>query len=681
MQPHGNKISHSSLPVEIMSLPSDTLKTAQALVSDGCLQDAINLIDETLQDYSNNISLLHFGAAIRLELGDHEQAMRMGALALTLSPGNPQLHLTLGMALEKLGRRKAAIENYKKALEAEPTLVNASIYLAEAYIKEKNYRQAIILLVNSMGRHPDHPVIHNQLAVAYNKLGNSLLTNLHSVLAKYYLGPEKVGGLVDHSCKDAYFLDGNLACQTAMEENRVFQTIAVTGRQLCYSAQPLPANAPENCVYVPFEEITTFFTTTRLRHPSLVVFHSGDAEQRDEGTRVAYRLHETRLYRHQLTKKLIDECLAIDPFPLAESEPMRVFIPASRLTIVMQYASLAIATALRNQGCEVLYMLEDNDMEGLEYLHILDSYRNFKPHVVFWVNHLINSWQHPNVINISWWQDAMPEITSGHPLPWRKRDIILSTEQNIDNALRKVGAKQIIRQHFGFNEEIFQSWTPVEKRDKVVFVGSSYSRTLEELPESIVHEIEMIKGYCFDEIIDIKKELDKVLQFYGLHNIKHLNLQHSILAYLVRDSFIEEFCASADKIDLEIEIYGLWWEKNKIVKPFYKGSLVHGREIAKAYNQAKYAIAIHPSVLNSQRLAELSACGCIPLVFDTRETVEKPHWENECIFFKNTDEVLDAINRRLEKDPSPISEFYSYSRIVNNLMENIKEKMNTSPWT
>ena len=69
-------------------------------------------------------------------------------------------------------------------------------------------------------------------------------------------------------CEDTYFLDRDLAYQTALAHNTVTLQDGQKSKQVCYyDGQPF-GHAPKNLVHVPAEKISEFFQNHEQRIPT-----------------------------------------------------------------------------------------------------------------------------------------------------------------------------------------------------------------------------------------------------------------------------------------------------------------------------------------------------------------------------------------------------------------------------
>lgn len=465
---------------------------------------------------------------------------------------------------------------------------------------------------------------------------------------------------------DSYFLDAEQARATACEQNRVkLEHPTIDGLQICYyDGEPLP-NAPANCILVAADQLIDFLTTTRLRPPQRIVLppHAAPADVQAAVGLFEQILDQAKRAREQATATLFGKAFEHRPLHLP-GRPLRVWLPTTRLTTVMQYASRNLAKSLRDLGHEVHVSCEANDMEQVSPYHFARDYLCFGPDAVIAVNAGRPAYMHPDVVHIGWWQDPMPQITAATPLPWQARDLVYSISYQLDEHLNNCAAPTVQRQHFCIDTELFAVDPTARRDDKIVFVGSSYAGFLDgsDAERGALAELRewLEAGRSFDT-----GQLHALAVRHGL-TFDHVfwNLFH----YTVRDITLEWLCCVSP---IPVEVYGRGWQTNRTVAPFFKGELAHGRSVATVYNSASYGLVTHPFEINSQRLAEVAACGAIPVVFDCRNEHNAPHWERHCNFFKQCDDLRDTVQRRPEAAPTAIVGSYSYAafarRIVNDV--------------
>ncbi len=667
--------SQGEMPIKEM------LNRAIHLHREGNPQEAVRIYDQCLSTGSQDANLLYLRGSAALDLRKPQEAVTFLSAAVAKQPGVVTFQEALAAALLASGNLNAAAPRYEEALRLEPENVSLLFQLGCVLVDQGKNEEAVeklILALNLLNQSRDpinqrlralepNPIrigAYKKLAQINAKLDKRVFEQHFLRLHKHHDPREKAPN--DSSSVDMLFLDAKMALETARKQNRIQQTIYITALQVCYYLGEPIADAPENLICLPRKKLAEFLTTTRIRRPRAVYFDPARPDQEA----IAWKVAEILEYIYLLNQKTGNNYLLrnrdLEPV-LKSGEPLRFFLGASRRTVVMQYCSRNLAKALERQGCQVKFLIEENDLEEVGFHTVMQEYHAFNPHAVVNINHLNNLWLHPDVYNITWWQDFMPTLTDPKPMPWRERDIALAADPNLIPYLEKTGAKDVQRQEFCVDTHLFRSRTPWRERRKVVFIGGSY---LHRLSRS-AGEIAVIRGV--NERMEAgervtREFLQEMVDRSGLSLQQGFELGPA-LTFVVRQTAVEWSCLLAPEMGLEVEVYGRLWEQNPIVKPYFKGELPHGEAVAEVYDQAKYAIAATPYVIDSQRLSEISACGAVPLIYDSRHLAQKPHWDEECLWFHSRETFKACLNKRPVKDPGIIARTHSYDAFARRILE------------
>lgn len=490
--------------------------------------------------------------------------------------------------------------------------------------------------------------------------------------------------------KDTYFLDKNEALKTSLQKNRVATgNTRVDALQICYynADEPLEETPPENCIFVPFENVYNYFVTTKNRFPEYIDFTGTNFSENEKtllsksfvsilDTARIERKNLSNLYLEKLSKQKLD----------FSERPLRVFIPACRETTVMQYISRNIADAFEKKGYKVLFHIQDNEMQSCnDFLSFSYHISEFNPHITVNINHLNNSFLNEDVFNFVWFQDSMPVITDNNPIYIRKKDFIYALLDGQKNAINnKTGTDICQIQNFCVNENIFKPNLTLEKKQKIVFIGSSYINNITPYINSCGGKAKDILNDIFieqliDEVVDFYKKDGIFQETYINYLSKKYNkslelINNYVIPYVIRDKTILEIIDKS--LSYEIEIYGWGWEKYKELKPYYKGSLDYGEDISNVYNSATYCLVCHPHYIIQQRTLEAAASNCIPLVYDSRyynKTIESNYDEN-LVFFQNLNDLISLLNKPAkQRNLQELVQAFSYNAFVDKI---IKEVMN-----
>jgi len=506
---------------------------------------------------------------------------------------------------------------------------------------------------------PQVIAISHDGVVHFNEMPADVIDEIKQYRSKYRV--------VESIHFDTYFVDPLLALNVAKQKNRVYcEHPTIDGLQLCYYRDELPEHGIKNLVHVELHDFVDFFILSKLRLPEMVEIPGELEEELKLSIRedMAKARDDIIKKRTALIQQLTQKAKAQKPV-VVDGEPMRIAILSSRLTTVMQYCSRGVAKAFEKRGWQVLFHIEANDMEINNHIDRLSKFIDFNPHAVFCVNALFNTFFHEDVTNIIWWQDSMTQIKSQELLNWRQNDFNFSISPVFDRYLKQCGADTVERQHFVIDEELFYVDPQQARQQNIVFVGTSYRSKVdfadEQQQQVIAQLVEIFnRGGCFDS--------QTITSIAENSPVEYDFVFWALLHYVVRDYSIKWLCQNAT---LPVEIYGRHWEHDPLVAPFFRGELVHGVEVAGVYRSATYAIVSHPFEINSQRLAEVAACGCIPVVYDCRDVAEKPHWDDYCLFFKTEEDLKNIIDNRLMPSKAPIllAQHFTYDAAVDHFIE------------
>ncbi|MET0085128.1 MAG: hypothetical protein ABW082_01355 [Sedimenticola sp.] len=472
--------------------------------------------------------------------------------------------------------------------------------------------------------------------------------------------------------EDTYFLDRDVALLVSLMENRVYLDHPdQDGLQMCfYDGEPFNTSQ-KNLINVKKDNYIDYFTHTTYRIPTKIVLQAQITENRksalseqlrDAGKVVADNRDELFNHYHQLCRKR-------DP-GRADPERLRIFLPANRLTNVMQFASKGLATALEKLGHEVLYLVEKNDMEQLHF-HVLKAHHDFNPNVVININHINNEWLHENTYNIVWWQDPMPELFENDEDTYRNNDIIFTIDSRWIDKLPTSKQKEACVQSFCIDENVFHQNYNTPRQEKIIFVGSSYRRWYENSSQLI----RMALNSLIDEFESGAELTNDLIEFHAdKYNVPDHELKRHRLTYVVRDTSVRWMCEQGVTAS---EVYGRGWEYDPTIKEHFKGELLHGEAVAEAYNNSEYALCCIPGHIYSQRLAELTACGCTPIVYDSRYSADPPYFEDQCLYYTTKESLIEQLDRKPSLPPHTISDNYTYMAFAKRIVSAISRHSGT----
>ncbi|MBF0436079.1 MAG: tetratricopeptide repeat protein [Magnetococcales bacterium] len=598
--------------------------------------------------------------------------------ALSIRGKDPDLYCKLGDIFLAESSHNEAKDAFNHALEIDPKCVCAMIQLATMYLKQEEYEKAQIHLINASEIDPDNSTIHDLFHQLYRQYNRTALANYHKKLAVYLL----TQSLIDytHSSHDTLFFDSSRALEVARQRNTfTYSGVLVKCIQTCfYFGKSLP-DAPFNLVAIPEDvnEAALFFITTDYRIPGIIDFDPSLPEQREfarESSQWLDTFTEFRIkYAHKLASLVSKQSIVFK-----EDEPLRILLTSSIYTLVMQYCSKYLARAFEKLGHLVNFVIEKDCTRSIPPCLLVNEYYNFKPHIVIVINHSSPSFLPANTFCITWWQDGMNELINPGIINWRPRDIVLSAFPQYDYYLQKKGVKSPIRQRLCVDTDLFFPATPFESRRKVTFIGSSGHHMVDFNNKNHVYTFDILvermeAGAFFstDYIEKIYQELPEKLR----SDIAFEFFNSWLLYNVIREKSVEWMCEVGSELGLEVEVYGRYWEHNPIIRPYFKGELPHGKEIAKIYNQSRFALEATPGTVYSQRVGEICACATIPVVYDSRGNSEAFSFEDRLLFFKNRAELKACLQQKQAIDVLPIAQAYTYDSMAQSIVNLVREHL------
>ena len=441
-----------------------------------------------------------------------------------------------------------------------------------------------------------------------------------------------------NNAEDIYFFSLEAAREAAQMGNIVKLPDKGEGRQLCYyNGDPLD-DGPETLIGVPMEKIFDYFVETPYRHPTFINFAGTDFSAPEQEKILNQVEHTFELVnKERESRRLRYKQMIIHQAPDFKDPVKRAFLMTSRHTSVIQYTTKGIAKALEKLGYEIRLLIEEDDLQILHKDMRMKAVYEFNPHVTININHMYNDFLNENTWNIVWWQDPMPRLTSPDPIYVRERDVVFSYDESFENLWIKKQQTAIFRQEMCIDTEIFNPVGTDSRVSKVVFVGTSYYDFFTS-NETIVAFKDKLVEYVEEGLLPSKEEVSDLANHFGI-NLGQYPIP-SLMQGVIREACVHWLCKYAP---IEVEIYGPGWEEDKAVSPYYKGPIAHGKALADLYRSSKYAMVCQGANIQSQRLAEVTACGAIPVVYDSRPNSPDPLWEKQYLFFRTAEELKNVL--------------------------------------
>jgi tetratricopeptide (TPR) repeat protein len=146
--------------------PSDSQVQSCLVVSllrDGKKEQARNMVDEMVEKYKTNPSILADGVTLLLNLGEKEKAVLWLSRLKKLSPSLPKGQQLTGMIAEQDGNLKEAISDYSLAFNGDPSDLTTARLLGNLLIRQKLWEKAIVHFRKALVSHPNEPYLLERL--------------------------------------------------------------------------------------------------------------------------------------------------------------------------------------------------------------------------------------------------------------------------------------------------------------------------------------------------------------------------------------------------------------------------------------------------------------------------------------------------------------------------------------
>ncbi|MEO5364165.1 MAG: tetratricopeptide repeat protein [Magnetococcus sp. DMHC-8] len=651
---------------------------ARESLARGDWDQAWTLCEALLRVDPDNPEMLHWTSLICARRGELDAAIERIDHALRGLPDHPDLLKNLGVLWKRKGNLHQALEQFQRLDRVQPDQVETLCQLGELHLQLRNTVEAATELQKAIKLDPACGMAHTLLAQALYRVvnlgtvyprGMLYRVGYHQRLASYHAGRRL--DLQAPPVADTFYAD----------RDRAWQAVQQGTHFCCYHPGiPFP-EAPPNLIAVPDEQrrAEAFFATSRQRLPEDVNFDPGTAAEQASADWLIAVLDNAQQVRLQEAYRLAPVCRSIRPV-FVPGQPLRVFVPATRHRPGFWSLANGYARGFAKAGCEVQFFSEErwaetDDWEVLGFSRWQQALIDFNPHVVLDINanfdwHSAGLLQvHPEVFKVLWFQDLVPLISAGTPVAWRPRDLIYSLAEEFDQLLYRSGARTVRRNGFCYDDQVFHDQGR-ERKYKAVLAGGGFGHVPGAFPNcgkllAILEEL-FEAGQPLTEA-----ELDRLADRFPFSKP---DIYMHMWAYVVRNVSARWLCELSGELGMEVEIYGYKWEPNAAVQPFFKGRLPFGSpELATVYNEARYALVPHPFDLQSLRLAEVTACGALPVVYDCRYRAIQPHWDDYCLWYRTKEEMRTCLlQQRPPQSPLNVCRGRTYTDFAKRVLADIE---------
>ena len=131
----------------------------------GRFKEANDICQQILAGNSRDLNALHLTGLISLQVGLNDVAVNVLTLALAVDERVPQLHNSLGEALQRLGRLDEARRHYRRALTLNPGYAEAHGNLGNMLWEQRDPEGAMACYRQALALRPDYAMARHNLGV------------------------------------------------------------------------------------------------------------------------------------------------------------------------------------------------------------------------------------------------------------------------------------------------------------------------------------------------------------------------------------------------------------------------------------------------------------------------------------------------------------------------------------
>jgi len=120
---------------------------------------------------STGVVLFALMACTWLQVGLWKNSITLFKHALNVTDNNYKAHNLLGIALERQGRPKGALNHYSEALRIKPDYAEAHYNIGKVFMRQGRLKESLGYYSEALGIKPDYADAHNNLGVALARQG------------------------------------------------------------------------------------------------------------------------------------------------------------------------------------------------------------------------------------------------------------------------------------------------------------------------------------------------------------------------------------------------------------------------------------------------------------------------------------------------------------------------------
>lgn len=159
-----------------MSSPSDVLEIMQTAIGHHRterFQEAESFYRQALGQNPELPDAIHLIGVIRLQTGNHEEAVQYISKAISLNDSQAVYHSNLGAALLAMGKKDEAMGSFTRAIRLDPDNADAHLNMARVHGERGENSEAAARFRKLIALKPEHPSVHRELGHALLALGDA----------------------------------------------------------------------------------------------------------------------------------------------------------------------------------------------------------------------------------------------------------------------------------------------------------------------------------------------------------------------------------------------------------------------------------------------------------------------------------------------------------------------------
>lgn len=470
---------------------------------------------------------------------------------------------------------------------------------------------------------------------------------------------------------DTYFINPKRALKIAKQNNSI-KLYNGYGAQLCYYSGEKIDKTPSNMLFLPIEDLKSFFKNNSYRMPEYIDFIDSIYENKEE---------DQEKFKNMLLNifKEIKECQTTENTNLIHQikqdikAPMNtscinfIIIVSKTLSDDYLYAK-NIKISLEALGHTVNILTEKgsrkNILTHLKTYYIFTNILKIKPNVILFINDYKSDFITDDTYQVSIINGFIPLLKKLKDKELREKDMIFTQNNYVSEFLDNHHIKNTL-----IPPAISYKSLNAVNRESGLLIYNNYQDVNGYL---ILNE--MVKK-LFKYVKNTPLTIQKIKSELASSEYQNKN-DYEMMIYMQTHIVLQTCINWFDTNIVEIKIFGFNWEKYKELPKNIKYSKTKPAE--KLYKKVKYVLHISHSIVDNNLLAILK-CGAIPLVYDLRDSIKNydHRFDSYCLFFKTKHELDILLQNNIVPDLKNLDSLlkeYSFDKLAQDIVENIKKR-------